>query len=126
MYNFNPIEASIMNLINKAKNILFVCIFALFAVTSVSAAEVYKIQSLTIQAIESGNIIELSDSSIWEVVPQITFDTKIPCITCYIQEHWSQGDLVEVRYRSGNYGAFTHDIKNNKDNSRAAVNTYIR
>jgi hypothetical protein len=78
-------------------------------------------QTLSIQSILSGgNKIELSDNSIWRVEP-IGFT---PCMSCYIQQNWTEGDIVELVPKKWNYGSHTHAIKNYKDNVQAAVNEF--
>lgn len=76
-------------------------------------------QTLTIQSIPAADQIELSDSGIWQVVP-ITYP-NIPCMSCYIQQHWIEGDIVELLPKNGNYGAYTHTMGNYKDHVKANI-----
>lgn len=87
--------------------------FFLALMTSVSA------QALTIQSTPAGGLIKLSDSSTWEV-SSIT-SLNIPCMSCYVQQHWIAGDVVQLVARNGNFGAYTHTMENNKDGVKAYV-----
>lgn len=89
----------------------FLGVFFLALMTSVSA------QTFTIQSNPAGGVIKLNDSSIWRV--ETTTSLNIPCMPCYVNDHWVAGDKVELQSKNGAYGAYTHTLQNYKDGVKA-------